>query len=138
MNEAKTLKGLISRTIGKILSSVIQAKNIVIASDASQEKLTSYFNNDVIEGKHKNIFLDQTTFETFGQDPIAEETHLQVNGYANAWYIKPSDVYNKEDYELIVEMTSQKLFYGCLLLSGTGFLLLCLVTIKSFIRKRDR
>ncbi|OGH51269.1 MAG: hypothetical protein A3H17_03345 [Candidatus Levybacteria bacterium RIFCSPLOWO2_12_FULL_37_14] len=135
INEAKTFKGLISRFFGKIVTAILQAKNIVISSEASGENLTSYFNNNVIEGMHKNIFLDQNTFETFGQDPIAEKTHLPVNGYANSWYISPEDVQNKENYELIIEMTSQKLFYVSLLISIGGFLLLFFLLLKSFIRK---
>lgn len=136
VNEAKTLKGLISRTFGKITTSIINANNVVVSSEASEEISTSYFNNNLIEGMHKNVFLDQNTFETFGQDPIVEETHLPVNGYANAWYINSEDVQNKEDYELIIEMTSQKLFYVSLLVSVVGFLSLLLLFIKSFIRIR--
>ncbi len=134
-NEAKTLKGLFSRTLGEIITSILHAKNIVISSEASKENLTSHFNNDVIEGMHKNIFLDQSTFETFGQDPILEKTHLPVNGYANAWYIMPEDVQNKKDYELIIEMTSQKLFHVSLLISAGGLLLLSFMLLKSIIRK---
>ena len=106
-----------------------------ISPEASRENLTSYFNNNVIEGMHKNIFLDRNTFETFGQDTILEKTHLPVNGYANAWYIRPEDVQNKENYTLIIEMTSQKLFYVSLLVSLGGLLLLILLFIKSLIRK---
>lgn len=134
-NEAKTLKGLFSRTLEKIITSIVRAKNIVISSEASKENLTSHLNNDVIEGMHKNIFLDQNTFETFGQDPILEKTHLPVNGYANAWYISPEDVRNKKDYTLIIEMTSQKLFYGSLLVSLGGLLLLSFMLFRSIIRK---
>lgn len=134
-NEAKTPRGLISRTLGKIPTAILSSNNIVISSDQSKEELTSYFNNDVVEGMHKNIFLDRITFETFGYDPIVEKTHLPVNGYANAWYIKPSDVQNKEDYALVIEMTSQKLFYGSLLISVVGLLLLSFLFLKSFMRK---
>lgn len=135
INENKTLKGFISRVFGKIMASVLHVSNIVISSEASKKKLTSYFNNDVIEGMHKSIFLDQNTFETFGQNPIAEETHSPVNGYANAWYINPKDVRNKEDYELIMEMTSQKLSYIGLLISIGGLFLLSFVFLKLFRSK---
>lgn len=135
-NEAKSLKGLISRTLGQIITSILHANNIVISSEASGENSTSYFNNHIIEGMHKNVFLDKGTFETFGQDPILEKTHLPANGYANAWYISPEDVQNKEDYTLIIEMTSQKLFYGSLLISVGGLLLLSFLLLKSFVRIR--
>ena len=136
VNEAKTLRGIFSRVLGKIIGYFLRNNNIVIASDESEKKLTSYFNNSVIEGIHKDIFLDKNTFETFGQDPIAEKTHLSANGYANAWYIRPSDVQNKKDYTLIIEMTSQKLFYVSLLLSLGGLLLLFSILLKSFNRIR--
>ncbi len=42
---------------------------------------------------------------------VGANSHILVNGYANAWYIKPSDVGGKEEYELIVEMTGQRVFY---------------------------
>ncbi|MDO8660238.1 MAG: hypothetical protein Q7K54_06645 [Candidatus Parcubacteria bacterium] len=135
-NEAKTLKGLISRIFGKITTHIINANNVVVSSEASEEISTSYFNNNLIEGMHRNVFLDKNTFETFGQDPILEKTHLPANGYANAWYIRPEDVQNKKDYTLIIEMTSQKLFYVSFIVSVVGLLLLFFLFLKSFIRIR--
>lgn len=134
-NEAKTLKGFISRILRSFMTSILHFGNIVVSSEASNKNSTSYFNNKIIEGMHKDIFLDQSTFQTFGQDPIVENTHLTVNGYANSWYIRPQDVQNKEDYELIIEMTSQKLFYVCLLISVGGLLLLFIFFLKSLLRK---
>ena len=136
VNEAKTLKGFISRTFAKIMKGILSANNIEVSSEGSKKELTSYFHNNITEGMHKNIFLDQNTFETFGYDPILEKRHLPVNGYANSWYISPEDVQGKEDYELIIKMTSQKLFYVSLLVSLGGLLLLILLFIKSFIRIR--
>ncbi|MDO8659796.1 MAG: hypothetical protein Q7K54_04330, partial [Candidatus Parcubacteria bacterium] len=135
-SEAKTLKGLIARTLGKIIKSILRAKNVVVSSEASEEVSVSYFNNNLTEGMHKNAFLDQSTFETFGYDPIAEKTHLPTNGYANSWYISPGDVQNKKDYTLIIEMTSQKLFYVSAPISAVGLLLLFFLFLKSFIRIR--
>jgi len=135
VNEAKTLKGLISRIFGKIFAFILHVGNVSISLEASKRNLTSYFNDSVIEGMHENVFLDENSLETFGQDPIAEKAHLPVNGYANAWYITPKDVKGNTDYSLIVEMTSQKLFYVALLISIGGLLLLCFMFLKSLIRK---
>jgi len=86
------------------------------------EIVASYFDGDIKEGTHKNIFLDKNTFETWGKKPIAEDRHYLVNGYANSWCITPEDVGGKENYELIVEFWPQKLFYIGLFISGLTFI----------------
>ena len=63
-------------------------------------------------------FLEPATFETWGREPIAEDRHYLVNGYANSWYITPADVDGQENYELIVEFWPQRLFYIGLGISG--------------------
>lgn len=78
---------------------------------SKNEKNISYFNNEIIEGDHKNLFLDSKTFETWGKTALAEDAHFEVNGYANAWLINRSDVGGKKDYELILELTTQRTFY---------------------------
>ncbi len=108
---AKTVRGVFTRTAGQVLSTM--TKRIVPNS--------------------KDSFWNADTFETWGYDPIAEATHLPVNGYANAWYISPENVGNVRDYELIIEMTSQKLFYGGLLISIGAFLLIIFLFIKSLL-----
>lgn len=74
------------------------------------------------EGVHKNIFFDTNTFETIGMKSIPDNNHVIVNGYANAWNIAPQDTEKQENYELIVEMTSQRAFYVSLALSLIVFL----------------
>lgn len=73
--------------------------------------ITSYFEGQVQEEGHKNSFINQFTFATWNKKPIAEERHFIINGYANAWLIKPEDVKGKENYELIVEFGPQKFVY---------------------------
>jgi len=75
------------------------------------EIVESYFDGEIKEGTHKNIFLDRTTFETWSEKPLPKERHLLVNGYANSWYIKPEDAGGQENYELIIEFQPQRLFY---------------------------
>lgn len=90
------------------------AKNDLLPNEG---KTASYFNGDIIEGAHKNIFFNKRTFETWGEHPIADSSHYEVNGYANGWYIKSSDVDSRTDYTLILEMTSQRLLYVSLTIS---------------------
>lgn len=75
-----------------------------------------------LEGKNKykysfSIPFDSNIFETAGKSPISEKNHLPVNGYANAWYIAPSDVKNAKEYTLIAEMSTQQYFYFGLAIS---------------------
>lgn len=83
-----------------------------VKCDDGYGKVTAgYFNGEINEGTHKDVFLDKNTFETWGKEPLAEEKHLLVNGYANSWYIKPEDTGGRENYELIIEYWPQRLFY---------------------------
>ncbi len=77
---------------------------------SKNEENIAYFNNEIIEGKHENIFLDSKTFETWGKKEIAKNNHFEVNGYANAWLIHPEEMKGR-DYELILELTTQITFY---------------------------
>ncbi|MEK7543861.1 MAG: hypothetical protein AAB557_03270 [Patescibacteria group bacterium] len=133
-HEAKTIKGMLARVVGGILGSV--TKSIIPeTTEGSNAIVASYANGAIQEGKHRIDFWNRDTFDTWGFDPIAEKSHLPVNGYANSWVIKPEDVNNRSDYTLIIEMTSQKLFYGSLLLSGFGLLIILFLCLKLFLRK---
>jgi len=100
--------------------------------------VASYFNEDIKEGTHKNIFLDKNTFETWRKKPIPEEKHLLVNGYANSWYITPEDAGGKQDYELIIEFAPQKLFYIGLFISGITLVGCLIYLLYSSIVKKNR
>lgn len=131
-NQAKSIKGAIVRLVGNIFGKVFEQISLRVNSN-STDGIISYANEGVQEGPHDSIVLDKDTFASWGQDPIGEATHLPVNGYANSWYIEPKDVQFRTDYTLIVEMTSQKLFYVGVLLSIGGLLLVIFLLAKSFI-----
>ena len=83
-------------------------------SNREPEKLKvqeSYFGGRIQESYHESVFLDNKTFETFGMKRLPESQHLMVNGYANAWYFTPADSRGKKDYEIIIEMTQQRVVY---------------------------
>ncbi len=133
-HEAKTMKGIFMRFAGSLLGTLTQI--IIPASVGENATIASFADPSITEGKHRSEFWGRSTFDTWGLDPIAEKTHLPVNGYANAWYIKPEDVSNKSDYTLIIEMAPQKLFYGSLIVSiGVLFMVITLF-MKSLIRIR--
>jgi len=94
----------------------------LFTSDKGFGKVTaSYYSGKIKEGTHNMIFLEPSTFETWGKDPIAQDTHLIVNGYANSWRITPASVGGKNNYELIVEFVPQRFFY-----IGFGILIITL------------
>ncbi|GAG60024.1 unnamed protein product, partial [marine sediment metagenome] len=97
----------------------------------------SYFNEEIKEGTHKNVFLDINTFETLGKKPIPEDRHLIANGYANSWVIMPEDSKGLEDYEIIIEFWPQRLFYIGLTISTFTFLgCLCYLVYGLCMRKK--
>ncbi len=83
----------------------------------------SYFNEEIQEGDHRNIFLDRSTLTTWKLSPLAEERHVLTNGYANGWYLKPQDAGGRVNYELVVEMTGQRTFYISLTISIAALIL---------------
>lgn len=76
----------------------------------NNEIVAEYFDGEVKEKKSGNGF-DKNIFETWKKKPIADNRHLTANGFANSWYIKPTDVSGKENYELIVEFEPQRWLY---------------------------
>jgi hypothetical protein len=102
--------------------------------------VASYFNGEIKEGTHKNIFLDKNTFETWGKTPLSEDQHLLVNGYASSWYINPKDSNNKQDYEIIIEFLPQRYFYIGLFISGLTLIIclgyLIIIPLKKVFRKK--
>ncbi len=95
----------------------------------------SYFNGEIKEGDHKNIFIDKNVFETLGKKSLAEKEHFSINGYANAWYITPEDVGGDENYELIVEFAPQRLVYLGLAVSLLTFIV-CGTLLLGMLTKR--
>lgn len=109
--------------IQRIFSEIIRRIVSVVIKEQSQDKkmIASYFNGDIKEIAGKNIFLSQSTFSSWGKTAIADNRHFQVNGYANAWYILPSDMQNRGNYELTVELSGQKIFFLSLVISCISF-----------------
>lgn len=79
-----------------------------------------YFNKGVVELQSASEIIDKNFLETNNMKSVFDDDHLQVNGYANAWYIKPNE---SGKFNLVAEMTEQKIFYYCLIISLTSFLI---------------
>ena len=111
---------------------------IFLSKNTSEERSarTSYFNGDITELNKRDELFDRKPFETWMSKPLAENSHYQANGYANAWLIKPSDVQSKNEYSLILELTSQKLFYIFVPIALAGFLICLSWLVIDLIREK--
>lgn len=96
----------------------------------------SYYNGGIVELAPVNQVIDRNPFETNNIKSLYDNAHIQVNGYANAWHIKPSNFSEKENYEMIVEMIGQKIFYYSFGISLACLLIFLLYGIKLFILDR--
>lgn len=126
-----TIKAFFSRFIASIGNKVM---GISKENASSQNTQLTYFGGDIRENVSHDIFLNEKTFETWGKDEVAQYKHFPVNGYANAWYIEPSDMENKTNYSLIIEMGSQKLLYVGLFISISTVILTLILLVK-FLKK---
>jgi hypothetical protein len=91
-------------------------------SPASTIISKSYFNGQIQEGSHQNVFWDFNFLNTLTAKPVANGRHLMINSYANAWLIEPNDVNNLNNYELIVEYHPQRWLYFGLLITIITFI----------------
>jgi len=108
---------------------------VFFSNNSEDLKVTqSYFNGEIEEGVNKNVFFDNKTFETQQMKTLNESRHFQVNGYANAWYITKEDVGNRDNYELIIEMTGQKTVYIGIALSFLTFIFCLLWLLRLLLR----
>lgn len=83
-----------------------------------------------LPGAHRDGIAGVT--DTWRVPPQPENTHFTVNGFANAWYVgaKPAG-------DLVIEFSSQKLFYQGIVASLAGALIvLATLFIRWLIRKR--
>lgn len=96
----------------------------------------TYFNNKIIELSPINQVVDDNPFETNGLEPLYGGTHVEVNGYANAWYVKPSGNSDGGTIDIIVEMIAQKKVYYGLVISLIGFFTFILLGAALFIKTK--
>lgn len=94
-------------------------------SNPQVQTFQTYFDGAAGEKYHKNVFFDpKSSFETVGKMPVSESRHFLANGYANGWYIAPTDA-KTPTYKLIIEFYPQRYFYagiGLALIFGLIFI----------------
>ncbi len=119
----------IADNIGAMLTRFFSPEKQIDSENAPL--VSSYFNGDIRELKSENIFINASVSETWGKKHIAGDRHTIANGYANAWRLEPQDVDYKKDYELIIELSSQRIFYLGLGISIIGSILGILLYLRS-------
>jgi len=133
--QPKGIEDYIFEILGKLGAKIT---SVFIKNKGYGEEVASYFDGEIKEGTHRMTFLEPAAFETWGRKPVAEDGHFLVNGYANSWYITPEDVGGKESYELIVEFSSQKLFYVSLFISLAAFAGCCGYLVVKKVKKTKK
>ncbi|MDY6864653.1 MAG: hypothetical protein SVY15_01595 [Halobacteriota archaeon] len=93
--------------------------------------IASYDNVDVKEAKHEEKSTPGDVFYLL-TDPISDDKHFIVNGYANSWYIEETG-----EYDLTLYFLPQSLFYLGLFISG-GTLFGCIgYLVRGWRRKNE-
>lgn len=100
-----------------------------------EDRMKTYFNQDITEGKLQDIFFDKKTFDSLFLNSISESQHLTANAYANAWYLTPQDV-EEGQASFTIEMVGQRLFYVTFLISFLSFCVLVLWGIMLVVKKK--
>lgn len=95
----------------------------------------SYFDGEITELLPINQIIDRNPFETNGTNSLYDNAHIQVNGYANGWYITPDNLSGRFDYEFIVEMAAQKKVYYTFIVSAVSLVAFLLYGVKLLINK---
>lgn len=132
--ESKTIRGGFLRSLGFIGKTIV---GFFVQEKNKQETVNeNYFNGTVTEGKHKNIFLAPSTFDSWGKSKIADSMHFQTFEYANVWIIKPEDLQGRSEYTLILEMENQKRFYVFACISLITLIILVIYIIRKLIFKK--
>ena len=110
---------------------------VYLKENSSDDNLgRTYFDGDTMEGRHKNSFINSSTFETWGKQTIADKKHFVVNGYANAWYIDSKETKGRKSYDLILEYKTQKFFYIYLLFSLIGVGIVVVFLVRSLAHEK--
>lgn len=93
--------------------------------------LTDRFNLHI--DTKSGMFLDSSTFDTWGKQSLSSDRHFVANGFANSWRINP-ELLDGGEGTFVVEFWYQRLFYVGIFVSGSTFVLACLYLVYMVIR----
>lgn len=132
--DTDSFRGWASRQAGKMLQFVTAPFTSPAVDNVEEE----YFGGIIREKTAQQDFLTNETFDTWGKEVVADNSHFHVNGYANGWYIRPENLGGRDNYEFIIEMTLQKRFYGSLAISLITFVGVFLAGIFFILHRHDQ
>lgn len=123
-------------SLGTVVTKVFESfsKTLSSSDEVKGKIIANYFNGDVEEAKSQDVFLNSKTFETINYKNLGENQHFVANGYANAWHITPKDVENKTDYELIIELSTQRSFYILMSISIITVFIVSIIILINLIK----
>jgi hypothetical protein len=82
-------------------------------------------------GKGSLTSIDATFLKTLLSNPLSDTNHIEINGYANGWYIA-----NSGDFDIVLTYWPQRIFYAGVIISGIAILTILIVVSYSIIKKR--
>ena len=102
---------------------------VLVLSNAYDPSWNIYLNNvkppslleTMIGDITGRIFGDKQIFQTTRLLQLARDRHFLINGYANAWLIKPTELNNSKN-ELIIETQAQETFYMSAIISSVAMI----------------
>lgn len=88
------------------------------------------------DSQWKAYYDDVSWFEVFFREPISDDNHFLVNGYANAWYIDPNEIDKDGDggFTITLYFWPQSLFYLGLTTSLASFAFCMLYLIRGKVK----
>ena len=70
-----------------------------------------------------SAYIGKTNFlSAFWKKSLNERDHFKVDGYANAWYVKPQELGVSETFTITLYFNPQSYFYIGLIISGLTFI----------------
>lgn len=94
-------------------------KNTGPANDYDSTILASYYNGEIKESRHENVYADPKIFSNIFKKSIPEANHIKANLYANAWYLE-----DKGNFDLTIEYVPQRYYMVSIIISVITFVVL--------------
>jgi len=108
-----TREELVTQKIPKITFRKINPTKYEVKIEGANRPYTLVFNESFHQGWKAYIGR---------REPISEDKHYLINGYANSWYITPEDAGEAENYEIMIEFWPQRLFHIGMIVSALSLL----------------
>ena len=85
-------------------------------------------------------FFSADPFAVLGKLPLPRERHMEVNGYANGWLVRPEDAGSNSSYDIILEFKPQWALLIGFFISAVTYLWLFVSLMRSgiqYMRKKN-